>query len=74
MDNYYIMKERRLDFENVFGPFSMWNLLSFKKLPAFWDLLVNTPINTWSKYEEKIVEFKKINQYIMKYVQGLFPV
>jgi len=66
------MRQRRIDFENVFGPFSVWDLLPFKKLKDFWNLLVNSTVNTQVN-PKQTTRFEKITQHIMKYVQGLYP-
>jgi len=74
MSEINIIRQRRIDFEKTFGPFSLWALLPFKKLSEFWDILVQTATFLWPpilKPFDKIV--KNINKYIMKYVQGLFP-
>jgi hypothetical protein len=69
-----IQKQRRIDFEKTFGPFSLWALLPFKKLTKFWSILVKEPsswppvLSTFDRVIQKNIE------YLMKYIQGLYPV
>ena len=69
-----IQIQRRLDFEQAFGPFSFWALLPFKKLPGFWHKIVSF---VESKSFEVVKSFEYMIEnihYVNRYVQGLYPV
>ena len=75
MRELYIQQQRRRDFEKAFGVFSLWTLLPFKKLESFWGKLFKTTTNTIPQTLDVFCEvIEKNTEYIMKYVQGLYPV
>ena len=75
MNDYIIKRQRRLEFENVFGPFSIWEMSPFRKLQEFWDLIIKTICKICNYSIEKHNKFfNNVNKYLMKYIQGLFPV
>jgi len=74
MLDYSIQHQRLIDFNNVFGPFSLWALLPFKRLAGFGDTIFGIVEKSFEVITEKYFTPKEYTSFIMRFVQGLFPV
>ena len=71
------MFNKQKEFDKLFGPFSFWALLPFKRIDDFWDKIqiefqeiIYDFLNTFTISKENIIIFN----YMEKYVQKFYPV